>query len=247
MAQCGYLTTTTDGRIVKVNRTLTEWLGYDRDDLTGGRRFIDLLTAGGRIFYETHFNLLLRVQKSVDEIALDLICKDGRILPVLINGRQKRSENDEPILNRLTVFNSTERRMYERQILAARDLYQTTLASIGDGVVTTDAKGKVTFLNPAAEELSGWTTDAAAGMPIEEILMLRHEGTAAVVENPIIHALRDGITVGLADHTVLISKTGKEISISDSASRVRSSDGEIVGGVLVFRDTTCRDFASDSA
>jgi PAS domain S-box-containing protein len=238
MAPCGYLTTAIDGRIAKINRTLTEWLGYEREELLGGKRFVDLLTVGGRMFYETHFNLLLRMQQSVDEIALDLVCNDGRVLPVLINARQKRSVDDEPLLNRFTVFNSSERRMYERDLLAARDLYQTTLASIGDGVVTTNATGRVTFLNPVAEELSGWKTEAAAGKPIEEVLILRHESTATTVENPITHALRDGVTVGLANHTVLISKDGREIPIDDSASPVRDSNGSVVGGVLVFRDIT---------
>ena len=109
MAPCGYLSTTIDGRIVKVNKTLTEWLGYEREELLGSKRLVDLLTVGGRMFYETHFNLLLRIQRSVDEIALDFICKDGRVLPTLINARQKRNGAGDPILNRFTVFNSSER------------------------------------------------------------------------------------------------------------------------------------------
>ena len=75
-APCGYLTTTIDGRIIKVNRTLAEWLGYSVDELTG-KRFSDLLSVGGKIYSDTHLNLLLRMQRSVDEIALDLIRKDG--------------------------------------------------------------------------------------------------------------------------------------------------------------------------
>lgn len=240
MAPCGYLTTTIDGRIAKVNRTLAEWLGYEQDNLIGGKRFVDLLTVGGRMFYETHFNLLLRMQKSVDEVALDLVGKDGRILPVLINARQKRSENDEPVLNRFTVFNSSERRAYERQLLAARDLYRTTLASIADGVITTDAAGRITFLNVVAEEISGWKTEAAAGKPIEDVLILRHESSFATVENPITRALRDGVAVGLASHTILVLKDGRKIPIDDSASPIRDSNGYVTGGVLVFRDITNR-------
>src|SRR4051812_25551220 len=100
MAPCGYLTTTIDGRIIRVNRTLAEWLGYSREQLTSGKRFVDLLTAGGKIFYETHFNLLLRMQSTVNEIALDMICQDGAVLPTLINARQKRDETGEPVFNR---------------------------------------------------------------------------------------------------------------------------------------------------
>lgn len=132
MAPCGYLSTDIDGYIVKVNRTLADWLGYEVEALTSEKRFVDLLTVGGRIFYETHFNLLLRLQDAVNEIALDIVCRDGRVLPVLLNARQRRDEAGEPILNHFTVFNCSERRMYEREILASRNLLQTTLSSIGD-------------------------------------------------------------------------------------------------------------------
>src|SRR6202034_761690 len=145
MAPCGYVSTDVDGYIVKTNNTLAVWLGYQREELTAGKRFVDLLTIGGKMFYETHFRLILRMQDAVDEIALDMMCKDGRVLPALINARQKRDEAGEPVFNRFTIFNASERRMYERDILASRNLFQTTLSSIGDGVVATDAAGLVTF------------------------------------------------------------------------------------------------------
>ncbi len=240
MAPCGYLTTTIEGRIVKANRTLTEWLGYAHDELTGGKRFVDLLTAGGRIFYDTHFNLLLRMQRAVDEIALDIVCKDGRILPTLINARQKRNAADEPLLNRFTIFNASERRMYERQLLAARDLLKTTLSSIADGVIATDAEGRITFMNPVAEELSGWTNDSAMGNAIDDILVLVREDTSEKVENPITDAVRRGTSAGLSSHTILLSKDGRRIPIDDSASPIRDDPGNVVGGVLVFRDISER-------
>lgn len=240
MAPCGYLTTTIDGRIVKVNRTLLEWLGYSANELTGGKRFVDLLTVGGRIFYETHFNLLLRMQTAVDEIALDIICKNSQVLPALINARQKRNTAGEPVLNRFTIFNSSERRMYERQLLAARDLFRTTLASIGDGVISTDAEGRVTFMNPVAQELSGLMEEAAIGKPIDEVLVLVREDTAEKIENPIMHALRIGGTVGLENHTVLESPDGRRLTIDDSASPIRDANGRVVGCVLVFRDISER-------
>jgi two-component system cell cycle sensor histidine kinase/response regulator CckA len=238
-APCGYLTTTVDGRIVRVNRTLADWLGYEPAELTGRKRFVDLLTVGGKIFYETHFSPLLHVKAAVDEIALDVVCKDGRVLPMLINGRQKRDAAGVPLVNRFTIFNASERRMYERELLAARDLLRTTLASIGDGVVTTDAAGRVSFMNRVAEALSGWTTDAAQGKLIEEVLVLICETDGATVENPITQAIRDGVIVGLASQTLLLSRDGRRIPIEDSASPIQDG-GDIVGGVLVFRDISER-------
>ena len=240
MAPCGYLTTSLSGRIVKVNKTLTEWLGYGREEMTGGKRFIDLMTVGGRIFYETHITLLMRVEAAVAEIALDLIHKNGSVLPVLINGRQKRNAADEPVVNRFMIFNATERRTYERELLAARDLLSVTLTSIGDGVVATDGDGRINFMNPVAEELTAWKTDEARGRRIDEVLVLIREDDSATVENPIIHALRSGATVGMADHTVLISKDGRRIPVDDSASPIRDANGSVIGGVVVFRDISER-------
>jgi two-component system cell cycle sensor histidine kinase/response regulator CckA len=239
-APCGYLTTTTAGHIIKVNQTLLEWLGYEQAELTGGKRLVDLLTPGGRIFYETHFNLLLRIQKTVDEIALDFVCKGGRVLPALINARQKRNAEGVPVLNRFTIFNSSERRMYERELLAARDLLRITLASIGDGVVATDAEGRINFMNSIAENLTGWSNDAAHGKPIEEILILVGETDSEPIQNPIAEALQKGTVVELANHTVLVSRDGRRIPIDDSASPIRDENGKTVGGVLVFRDISER-------
>ncbi len=246
MAPCGYLSTAMDGRIVKVNKTLTEWLGYEREELFGSKRFVDLLTVGGRMFYETHFNVLLRIQRSVDEIALDFICKDGSVLPTLINARQKRNDAGDPILNRFTVFNSSERRMYEYQLLAARDLLQTTLASIGDGVIATDTEERITFMNPVAEALSGWTSAAAAGKGVDEVLVLqRQEHTPDPMENPIKQALKGGVVAGLANQTLLLSKDGRTIPVDNSAAPIRGTGGEIVGAIFVVRDISAQRKAQD--
>ena len=122
-APCGYLSTLADGLIVRVNNTLVDLTGYDRDELLAGRRWIDLLTVGGRIFYETHFAPLLRMQGQVREIAFDVLRKDGRVVPVLVNATMRSSSDgaDTPAVVRYTVFDATERRRYERELLLARN------------------------------------------------------------------------------------------------------------------------------
>ncbi len=120
-APCGYLSTSPDGVIVRTNETFASWIGYAPHELTDGTtRFLDLLTTGGKVFYETHFALLLRMHGEVTEIALDFKRKDGRVLPSLVSARQKRNAADEPVSNRITVFNTTERRRYEHELLMAR-------------------------------------------------------------------------------------------------------------------------------
>jgi len=119
-APCGYLSTLPDGTIVRANQTFLTWIGMDRQELVGHRCFQDLLSIGGKIFYDTHFAPLLRMQGFVNEIAFDLTCADGRQLPVLANTVQKLDAAGRPMVHRITLFNATDRRQYERELLLAR-------------------------------------------------------------------------------------------------------------------------------
>ncbi len=117
---------------------------------------------------------------------------------------------------------------------------RVTLASIGDAVMTTDNQGQITFLNSVAESLTGWTQQAAEGALLETVFRIVNEDTRKTVESPTIRALRDGVVVGLANHTLLIAKDGTERPIDDSAAPIRNASGEVAGVVLVFRDVTER-------
>jgi len=128
-----------------------------------------------------------------------------------------------------------------------RDLLRATLYSIGDGVITTDRDGGVHMMNAVAERLTGYTEPEARGTGIERIVHIVNQATRAVVENPIRRVLKDGQIVGLANHTVLISKSGTEIPIDDSAAPIKGLTGDITGVVLVFRDVSERRKAFDTA
>ena len=119
-APCGYLTTRLDGSIIKVNRTFETLTGLDRDELLAGRRFQDLLTAGGRIYHETHYAPLLHMQGSVREIALDIVRADGTRLPALINSVVREDATGERRVIRTSVFDATDRRRYEQELVRAR-------------------------------------------------------------------------------------------------------------------------------
>jgi PAS domain S-box-containing protein len=114
----------------------------------------------------------------------------------------------------------------------------TTLDSIGDGVIATDERGAVTRMNPVAERLTGWSLADAAGRPLREVFRIVNEETRAEVESPAERALREGVIIGLANHTLLLARDGAERPIADSAAPIRGAAGETRGVVLVFRDQT---------
>ena len=118
-APCGYFSALPDGQLVKANRTFCEWAGRPAGELIG-LRFQDLLSIGGRVFYETHLAPLLRMQGMVREVALDVVRADGSLLPCLLNAVEVRDDKGAPLLLRATVFEATSRRRYERALLAAQ-------------------------------------------------------------------------------------------------------------------------------
>ena len=127
-APCGYLSTTPDGSIIKVNQTFLTLTGYTREQLVGRRRLVDLLTGGGRIYHETHFAPMLRMQGSAREIALDLVDVDGNRLPVLVNAALEVDAAGAPRVIRAAVFDASHRREYERELLRATERAQESEA-----------------------------------------------------------------------------------------------------------------------
>ncbi len=133
----------------------------------------------------------------------------------------------------------------EDALLFRPEWSRAALASIGDAVITTDTEGRVTFLNPVAQSLTGWTQDEATGVSVETIFKIVHPETRMIIESPTVRALREGVNVGLTNRTLLIAKDGTELPIGpidDSAGPIRNDNGELAGVVLVFRDITelCR-------
>ncbi len=120
------------------------------------------------------------------------------------------------------------------------EILRVTLASIGDGVITTDLRGHVTYLNAVAEGLTGWTSESARGEPLAGVFRIVNEDSRQPVESPAVRALREGTIVGLANHTILLRRDGGEVAIDDSAAPIRDASGRVSGCVLIFRDVTER-------
>ena len=132
----------------------------------------------------------------------------------------------------------SERKRAQEALIRSEKWFSTTLGSIGDAVIATDMNGAVTFLNPVAEFLTGWNLEEARGRSMDLVFDIVNAETRRPVENPVKKVFREGKTVGLADHTLLLSKDGKEFDIEDSAAPIVTATGEGYGVVLVFRDIT---------
>ncbi|MDB9511413.1 EAL domain-containing protein [Kamptonema animale CS-326] len=121
---------------------------------------------------------------------------------------------------------------------AEKELAQVTLQSIGDAVITTDEQGNIRYFNPVAEKLTGWKAEETEGLPLSEVFLIINEVTRKPADNPIHKALLEGEIVGLANHTILIARDGKEYAIEDSAAPIRDRQGQIIGAIIVFHDVT---------
>ena len=134
----------------------------------------------------------------------------------------------------------TERNHVEEALRASEEWLSTTLKSIGDAVIATDAKGHVRLINPVAQTLTGWNEEDAIGKPLEDVFNIINEETGKPAEDPATRVIREGIIVGLANHTVLIAKDGTQWPVDDSGAPIRDDKGNITGVILVFRDVTER-------
>lgn len=137
-----------------------------------------------------------------------------------------------------TVQDITERKLAEEALFREKERAQVTLQSIGDAVITTDAEARVDYMNPVAEQLTGWSADEAKGQPLVRVFNAMHEDTREPQGCPATLVLREPRTVGLASNTVLVRRDGVEFSIEDSTAPIRDRRGEVIGAVLVFHDVS---------
>ncbi|MGK9476753.1 PAS domain S-box protein [Melioribacter sp. OK-6-Me] len=182
------------------------------------------------------------LQMQFDELLIDnktpFKHKTGTGKPVNVKLAHEEIELNGRKFLLLQVCDVTEEAAALDKLLISEEKYRTTLYSIGDGVIVTDDRGCITIMNPMAEKLTGWSEKDAKGKKLVSIFKIVNEFSHKKVENPVYKVLRKGIVVGLANHTLLISKDGSEIPILDCAAPIKDKRGKLVGVVLVFRDQT---------
>jgi PAS domain S-box-containing protein len=225
-----------NGIIQAWNPAAERLFGYRPEEIVGKQ--IAILIPPDRLTEEDHIVASLRQGQPVARMETIRVAKDGRHIPVAVSVSPLKNAEGEVIGASKIVRDITDLVAAREALLREKELLATTLASIGDGVIVTDADGRVTFLNAEAEALTGWKSSEATGRPLPEIFRIVNEQTRQVVENPVEKVLRLGGVVGLANHTVLIRRDGTEVPIDDSAAPIRQPDGPLFGVVLVFRDVT---------
>ena len=204
--------------------------------------------------------LVFKASRGIEDIyELTYIRQDGSRFPAIVSVTALRDDQDDIIGYLLIGTDNTARKQAEserqhlldiqeetnRQLQQAYATLQVseerlavTLHSIGDAVIATDAEGRVTLLNPLAQQLTGWTQADAIGLPVEDIFHIINQETRQPTTIPVMSTLAHGTTQGMANHTVLIARDGSECAIADSCAPIRDRDSQVVGAVLVFRDVT---------
>ena len=229
----GVYRTTRDGRIVVANPAFVQMLGYESAEE------LYQVPAHAMYWYPSDRDTYLRRMENAGEVRNDeyvLRRKDGSMLVVVDNGRALRDAQGRITGYEGSIADVTERKKAETAVFQAKERAQVTLQSIGDAVITTDSDGRIDYMNPVAESLTGWESREAQAHLIGDILTVVDEATRQAVECPVMRCLREGQTLGLAEHTVSVSRRGQEITIQDSAAPIRDRAGNLIGAVMVFHD-----------
>jgi diguanylate cyclase (GGDEF)-like protein/PAS domain S-box-containing protein len=225
-----------DGEIITANPALVEMLGYNSvEDLKAAGRTTMLYVNPidrERVFARLEANGFVR------NFEYRLQRKDGKQIVVLENSRAIYDDDETIVAHEGTITDITDRKRAETRVFEEKERAQITLQSIGDGVITTDADGKVDYINPVAQDLTGYDLRSACGMAVTDLMMIVNEHTRASCENPVMRCIKEGRVITLPENSVLITKNGDEVPIQDSAAPIRDRIGNIIGAVMVFHDVS---------
>ena len=225
-----------DGDLIAANPALVEMLGFESaEELKAAGRTTMLYVNPidrERVFAR------LEAEGIVKNFEYRLRRKDGREIVVLENARAVYDENGNIAAHEGTITDITERKRAETRVFEEKERAQITLQSIGDGVITTDSDGCIDYINPVAQDLTGWDMRSARGTPIEEIMTIINAHTRATVDNPVMRCLKEGRVITLEENSILIAKGSEEIPIQDSAAPIRDRIGNVIGAVMVFHDVS---------
>jgi PAS domain S-box-containing protein len=237
-APCAYLFTSLDGLILRVNDTFLHWTGYSRAELVNRKRFQDLLSRPGAIFYETHFSPLLRMQGMVKEITVDLVRADGSHLSALMNSKIQPETYENPGLILTSVFDIGERRRYERELLRERrraEQWALIVEKATDAIVAVDANLNVSAWSRGAESLFGFTPAVAIGATFKKLVV---PAEASEVFEQRLAFVREGHPVDY--ETTLRQVSGNSVEVALSITPHIEPVNQYTGFSAIIRDIGAR-------
>jgi diguanylate cyclase (GGDEF)-like protein/PAS domain S-box-containing protein len=225
-----------DGRLLSVNRAFASMLGYASPEE------LCAVAEATALYWDpadrAEFTRRVESEGEIRDAEFLMRRRDGQQIVVLENARPMRDSANRIIGYEGTIAEITERKRAEQAVFAEKERAQVTLQSIGDAVITTDAAGCIEYINPVAERLTVWSLQEARGQPIGAVLRLLDERTREPVENSLAGALGRGEVGSASDQSVLITRTGNEVAIQESAAPIRDRQGKVIGAVVVFHDVT---------
>lgn len=235
-APVAYLTLDEKGCVREINLAGSALLGVTKTGIIGKLLMICVARSDRDAFRTLRRAVMRSGETRSAEVRFQRA--DGKCVYARVEALALRNRIGHLTGARVIIHDLTERKQAEDALFEEKERLQITLRSIGDAVITTDIEGRVEFLNPIAEMLTGWSLEAAIGQPLEAIFHVLDEQTGKPIANPVRTCLRCGEIVGLGNHALLVSRVGREFSIQDSAAPIRDRHRKIVGAVLVFHDVT---------
>ncbi len=225
-----------DGRLQSVNPAFVAMLGYATAEE------LYALPSVVALYWDpadrADFMRRIEAEGEIRNAEFVMRRRDGQQVVILENARAVRDASDRIAGYEGTIANITERKRAEQAVFAEKERAQVTLQSIGDAVISTDAEGRIEYINPIAESLTAWSLDEARGRPLGDVLNLVNEITREPIENPLMCALGRSEAGVTADHSVLITRSGQEVAIQESAAPICDRQGQVIGAVIVFHDVT---------
>jgi PAS domain S-box-containing protein len=227
-----------EGTIQSINAAAERIFGYPASELVG--KPVSVLVPPERQAEEKEMLERLRRGERIDHFETVRLTRDGRPIDVSLTVSPIRDPSGAIIGASKMARDITDRKRTDDALAEQREWLETTLTSIGDAVLAADMDGRVVFMNPVAERLTGWTAAEARGRLCEEVFRIINETTRQPAPNPVRRAIAEGVVVGLANHSVLIAADGTERPIDDSGAPIRNRRGRVAGVVMVFRDISER-------
>ena len=224
-----------DGQILDVNNSFLEVSGYSHEEVIGRLSVQDLNLWANPLERQRYAEVIVQ-DGFVRHMELEFRMKNGDIRLGSICGELLELGGERYVFG--TMRDITDERLAANQLAAEKERLGVTLRCIGDAVITTDREGRIALMNPIAENLTGWCETDAMGLALMDVFRIVNERTQEPCANPVEKVLATGQIVGLANHTMLIAKDGREFIIADSGAPILDRQGVIIGVVLVFRDIT---------